>query len=222
MEFAVCASGVAAGMLLKAALGAVVRTDPLLRRLNGRLPAGFAPVFDRHGALLPALIGGLAVWLYDAVAGHDYWYNMAFVLTLTAIAVIDYDYKIVLDKLLAVLALLEIGYWSYAPGAAWSDGLWGAAAGGGIMAAIALLSSGGLGWGDVKLTAVLGIGLGRLNILLTVWLAFVGGGFAAMALIARGRSRRSTVPFAPFIAAAALLSRIYGEAIWSWYMMNYL
>jgi leader peptidase (prepilin peptidase)/N-methyltransferase len=92
--------------------------------------------------------------------------------------------------------------------------LWRALAGLGISFAIYLVISlaarGGLGAGDVKLAAPVGLYLGWLGWEALVWgivLAFVVGGMAGLALAARKRRLRGlTVPFGPFMFAGVMLT----------------
>jgi leader peptidase (prepilin peptidase)/N-methyltransferase len=92
--------------------------------------------------------------------------------------------------------------------------LWRALAGLGISFAIYLVISlaarGGLGAGDVKLAAPVGLYLGWLGWEALVWgivLAFVVGGMAGLALAARKRRLRGlTVPFGPFMLAGVVVT----------------
>lgn len=70
----------------------------------------------------------------------------------------------------------------------------------------------GVGLGDAKLAAIIGAGLGPLLALPAVGLAFVFGAAAACcALAARRLSRHSTLPFAPYLAAAFAVILIVKE-----------
>ena len=75
----------------------------------------------------------------------------------------------------------------------------------------ALLSRGGVGWGDAKLSAALGLALGpRGAVLALVATALAAGLGGAAALAARRRGLRDPLPLAPFFLAgglAALLLR---------------
>lgn len=76
-----------------------------------------------------------------------------------------------------------------------------------------------MGLGDVKLACALGLWLGVKLTVLTLFLAFCSGGVTGMALILAGRkSRKDFMPFAPFIAAGAFLSLLYGDKIIDWYL----
>jgi prepilin signal peptidase PulO-like enzyme (type II secretory pathway) len=71
-----------------------------------------------------------------------------------------------------------------------------------------LFAPGAIGWGDVKLSGVLGLYLGWLGAP-AWWLGMLagfvlGGLYAAGLLITRRASRRSEIPFGPFMLAGAL------------------
>jgi leader peptidase (prepilin peptidase)/N-methyltransferase len=72
----------------------------------------------------------------------------------------------------------------------------------------------GLGLGDVKLAALIGLFVGPAGLIPALIVAALGGlAFAAYAVLARGRSMRQKVPFAPFLvvgAYAAYAARVTG------------
>ncbi len=91
----------------------------------------------------------------------------------------------------------------------------GAALGGGIFFVFVIISRGGVGLGDAKLTFLLGAALGFLPILTSpiiralIYGSIVGGVAAAFLLISRVRGMRDFIPYGPFLclggAAAVLL-----------------
>ena len=94
-------------------------------------------------------------------------------------------------------------------GALWRALAAGALVGGGYTA-LALLPRAGLGFGDVKLAAVLGCALGWFgwrSALLGAVLPYVLAGPVALVLLATGRARPdSPLPFGPWLLAGALLA----------------
>jgi leader peptidase (prepilin peptidase)/N-methyltransferase len=80
----------------------------------------------------------------------------------------------------------------------------------------------GMGFGDVKLAGVLGLYLGWVGwgaVLVGAFGAFLLGGVVSVALIATGRAtRKSGIPFGPFMLAGAGLGIAAGESVWSWYL----
>jgi len=99
--------------------------------------------------------------------------------------------------------------------AAWLGGRIGPALIGGVVwfvafALLALVNPNGLGWGDVKFAALLGIACGALSIRLVLIAALSGliaGSIYALALMARGHRRRR-IAFGPFMLAGAIASLI--------------
>lgn len=81
------------------------------------------------------------------------------------------------------------------------------AVGGSLLCLYAITRGRGLGLGDVKLGAAIGIGLGPAAGLAALGGAFVLGGLYACWLLATRRaSRRDAVSFGPFLAAGTALA----------------
>lgn len=98
-----------------------------------------------------------------------------FVACLIVQAFIDLDHQILLDEILMLMLPTGIIYAYYALPDMW-DSLYGALFAGGLMLLIFLLSRGGMGAGDVKLSFVLGVWLGFKASIVCLMLAFVFGG----------------------------------------------
>jgi leader peptidase (prepilin peptidase)/N-methyltransferase len=96
-----------------------------------------------------------------------------------------------------------------------------AAAVGGFFLALALISPRGMGLGDVKLAPTLGLALGWLSwgaVAVGVFAAFLLGGLAGLAaIVALGRTRKSLLPFGPWLVAGALLGVLVGGEVAAWY-----
>ncbi|HHS50357.1 MAG TPA: prepilin peptidase [candidate division Zixibacteria bacterium] len=156
----------------------------------------------------------------------------AVIFTAVAIAVtgIDIPHKIIPDELsiggLAVgliLAPLRAGAWS---------GLWWAfvsALFGALLLFLvrvggkAIFKKEALGFGDVKLIAMIGAFVGWRGVLLTIFAgALLGsiGGVIAMAFSKEAREER-LIPFGPFLMAGGLVALYFGEGIISWYVTNF-
>ena len=103
------------------------------------------------------------------------------------------------------------------------NGVANAALGGGvgfaIFVVIAIVSRGGMGWGDVKLVALIGLAVGFPLVLFSIIVGAILGSIVALALmIARKRRFRETLPFGPFLALAAMITLLWGSDVLSWYM----
>jgi leader peptidase (prepilin peptidase) / N-methyltransferase len=97
----------------------------------------------------------------------------------------------------------------------------GAAASFGILFVIHLISPRGMGFGDVRLATLLGLGLGWLgwgHVALGLFLGFLFGGVAGVAALAAGRSRKSGLPFGPFLALGTVVAVLIGNSILDWYL----
>lgn len=140
---------------------------------------------------------------------------------LIVIAVIDYDHRLILDKVLFAMAgagiLLRISFAILSNAAAvryMVDALLGFLLGGAILYLIALISRGGMGGGDIKFAAVLGLWFGWKFILSTLFFSFLlGGVISVLLLLLKVKNRRDEIPFGPFMAAAAWISYLYGDEI---------
>lgn len=79
---------------------------------------------------------------------------------------------------------------------------------GGILLIPSVLT-GGMGMGDVKLALFVGLALGLELVLPAMLLMAIGGGLAAVfLLVTKVRGRRDPIPYAPFIAAGALITML--------------
>jgi leader peptidase (prepilin peptidase)/N-methyltransferase len=88
---------------------------------------------------------------------------------------------------------------------------------------LALISRGGMGGGDIKLAAVIGLCLGWPGGLFAVILGCLLAGLAGLALVlTKVKSRKDAIPFAPFLAAGTLLMVYSGSDILYWYFCKVL
>jgi prepilin signal peptidase PulO-like enzyme (type II secretory pathway) len=91
------------------------------------------------------------------------------------------------------------------PGADAMDAALAALLGGGVFLVMAILTRGGLGLGDVKLAMLIGAALGLQAAYQALAIGIVFGGLVILALFLAGAvSRRQAVPYAPFLALAAV------------------
>ena len=87
------------------------------------------------------------------------------------------------------------------------------------MLAIAVVSRGGMGGGDIKLAAFMGLFLGPRLVGLALFLAFLVGGLVGIALLVSGKKgRKDAVPFGPYLALGGVLALLQGGNIISWYL----
>jgi leader peptidase (prepilin peptidase) / N-methyltransferase len=95
---------------------------------------------------------------------------------------------------------------------------------GGILFVVAVVSR-GMGMGDVKLAALIGLVLGSLGLRfvgVAAGAAILFGGLGGLVALAMGRGRKSAIPFGPYLAAGAVVAGLWGEPIASWYIGRFL
>lgn len=141
-----------------------------------------------------------------------------FISLLVIIIVSDVAYMLIPDKvLLFFLPLLAVGR-LFSPLQPWWDSLFGAVVGFSVLYAIAVVSRGGMGGGDIKLFFVIGLVLGTVDTLLTLFVASVIGTIVGIVILRlRNQGRKTPVPFGPSIAIAAIIVYFYGEQMLAWY-----
>jgi leader peptidase (prepilin peptidase)/N-methyltransferase len=87
---------------------------------------------------------------------------------------------------------------------------------------VALVVPGGMGMGDVKLAALIGLVLGSLGLSYVLVAAGVGvlsgglGALAAMVILRYGRKQQ--MPFGPFLAAGAAVALLVAPELWRAYL----
>lgn len=94
-----------------------------------------------------------------------------------------------------------------------------ALAGGGFFAAIVFLTKGrGMGMGDVKLAAALGVLLGWPDAAFALLFSFIIGSLLSLPRLLSGSLRmKSAVPFGPYMVLGAFVVMLWGYDILRWY-----
>lgn len=138
---------------------------------------------------------------------------MVMAAVLVLIAIYDLRYGLIYDRLVLLLLLLSMISLFFGH-TAWETACAGALLGVVLLEGLRVLSGGGLGLGDVKLSVPLGMWLGWEDLLLCLLLASVAGLFYGAGLfVCRRLSRQTPLPFGPFLALGALAAFGWGAAI---------
>ncbi|MFB1080531.1 A24 family peptidase [Jeotgalibacillus sp. JSM ZJ347] len=145
--------------------------------------------------------------------------SVLFASLLIIISVSDLEYMLIPDRILLFFGGLLLMLRIIAPLSPWWDAPLGAASGFTLLLLIAIISKGGMGGGDIKLYAVIGLVLGVKLTLLSFFIAtFIGTAAGLFAIYARKKSRKDPVPFGPSIAAGAMIAYFWGNDLISAYM----
>lgn len=151
--------------------------------------------------------------------------RVAFASALVVLFMIDLEHQILPDAI--TLPGIVVGFacsWFLPPGPLMS--ILGILFGGGLLWAIAeiwlrLRNVDAMGFGDVKMLAMVGAVLGLKLVVVTFVLSSMMGGVVAGAMLATRRADLATkVPFGTMLAVGAFLAGLYGEAIVAWYWTN--
>jgi leader peptidase (prepilin peptidase)/N-methyltransferase len=191
--------------------------------LRGRARCCGAPISPRYplaelatGALYAATT--LVLW---GDAG-SIALGLAFVTTLVAITLTDLERRIIPNKILLVATLVGVALVAATDPGSLPERAIAAAVAGGLLFAIALAYPRGMGLGDVKLAAVMGLYLGR-SVAPALLIAFAAGSLVGVALIARhgAAARKRAVPFGPFLALGGVVSLLAGDQLVDWYLSTF-
>lgn len=173
--------------------------------------------------LATGVIFALLTWHYGL--GLELAIALIYACLFLLIFVIDLERGLVLNVVIypgLALAFIFSFFWPW-PASSWPDigvlsALIGGVTGFGVMMLPYLISRGGMGGGDVMLAGLMGMVTGFPLILVALLLGIVGGGLVAISLLAlRLRTRKDPIPFGPFLAAAAMVTLIWGQPILDWY-----
>jgi leader peptidase (prepilin peptidase)/N-methyltransferase len=144
---------------------------------------------------------------------------------MVAIAIIDVRHQIIPNRLVYPALLVFAAY--ILIGALAGGGLEvitaaiGMLAYGGALLLVAFISPRGMGMGDVKLAALIGLVLGSVGLRYVTVAAAAGillGGVAAIVALIAGASRKNAIPFGPFLAVGALVAAFLAPQISSMYL----
>ena len=176
------------------------------------------------------LLFALLYWKFGL--GLELGISLVYTSLLTAIFVIDLENQLVLDKVIypgMALALAFSFFWprlegmSMVSGEALSKVLSSLAGGALGLAAMALpyilTHRRGMGLGDVKLGALVGLMTGYPLVFVAILLSWIIGGVVAAILLAlKVKNLKDPIPSATFLVISAMVTLLWGQAIWQWYL----
>jgi leader peptidase (prepilin peptidase) / N-methyltransferase len=192
--------------------------------LRGRCRSCSEPISPRYPlveALTAALCVG-AVLAHSSAAGIAL--SVALILIVVPAALIDLEYRVIPNRLTALGAVLALTIGLVLDPSGEPERLIAAAGAGGFLLLAALAYPGGMGMGDVKLAAVMGLFLGRA-VAPAILIALLAGVLVGGVVIARKgarEGRKTAVPFGPFLALGALVAVFAGNDLLEAYVNNFV
>jgi leader peptidase (prepilin peptidase)/N-methyltransferase len=160
---------------------------------------------------------------------HDSWVlpaDLVFTAGLVALSMIDLDTFLLPNRVLypvgfIAVPLLFVGALVEDELGAFGRGLLGGAAAFVVFYLIHVISPRGMGFGDVRLSFLLGCFLGFLGgwyVAFGLLFGFFYGALVGVALqLFAGRKRKQPIPFGPFLAAGTLTIILFGAPVIDWY-----
>jgi leader peptidase (prepilin peptidase)/N-methyltransferase len=145
--------------------------------------------------------------------------GLVFVTMLAAISLTDLERRIIPNKILLVGTLIGVALVAVSDPSSLPERAISAAAAGGLLFLVALAYPRGMGLGDVKLAAAMGVFLGR-DVAPAIFVALLVGSAVGLALIARHGTgaRKHAIPFGPFLAVGGVAGLLAGGEMIDWYL----
>jgi len=86
----------------------------------------------------------------------------------------------------------------------------------------ALIYRGGMGWGDVKMAALIGLVTGFPLVFVALLMGVILGGLVAgFLLLFKIKKRKEAIPFGPFLSLATIATLLWGSDIINWYLGSF-
>jgi leader peptidase (prepilin peptidase)/N-methyltransferase len=145
--------------------------------------------------------------------------GLVFMTMLAMVTLTDLEQRIIPNKILIVGAVLCVAIAAPTdPGGLPERGI-AAAAAGGLFFLAALAYPAGMGLGDVKLAATMGLFLGRA-VAPAILIALLAGSVVGLVLLARygSRARKMAIPFGPFLALGGVVGLLLGDRLIDLYL----
>ena len=179
------------------------------------------PISARY-PLAELTLAALFAATYLILEDQEWWIQVSGLVlcfVLVVVTLTDLDQRIIPNKVvlagsIVAVALVAVGD----PDSLVEHGA-SAAIAGGLMFLIALAYPRGMGMGDAKLVAMIGLFIGRAVAPATL-IGFALGALVGVAMIARQGSaaRKQAIPFGPFLALGGIVGLWFGDDMVQWYL----
>jgi len=187
------------------------------RGCHARIPARYPLIELAVGLAFAAT----AIVLYDDPA--ELALGLVFVAVLAAITLTDLERGIIPNAILAVGAVIGVGIVAATDPGSFPERAIATAAAGGFLLAALLVHPRGMGMGDVKLAAVMGLFLGS-SVAPALLIALAAGALVGIALmLSQGAgARKQAIPFGPFLALGGVVGLLAGPELLDLYLDSFV
>lgn len=187
--------------------------------LKGKCRYCGEPISPQYPLVEAAMGGILCALVFRFGVGAELFFYGVFIFIMIVHAVIDFKDYLLLDVLNIAAGLLGLTGLILFPIFPLIKGLIGAVIGGGLLLLIYLVililfKKEGLGQGDIKTAAVIGLFLGPVNMIFTFIIASIVGILWGIVRMAMGKGR--LLPFGTMLAVGAVVVIFWGEKLVKW------
>jgi leader peptidase (prepilin peptidase) / N-methyltransferase len=149
--------------------------------------------------------------------------GLAFVSVLVTVTVTDLERRVIPNAILVAGAVAGLAMILPADPSSLPERAVAALGAGGFLWLGTLRGGDGMGMGDVKLAALMGLYLG-FAVVASLAVAFAGGAVAGLVLVLRhgAAARKRAIPFGPFLAAGGIFGLWAGDPVVEWYLEAFL
>ncbi len=180
--------------------------------------ARISPIYPMTELTVGAIFA-LTVLVHRHESAAEIAIDLGFVTMLAAITLTDIERRIIPNSILIVGGLLCIALAAPTDPAGLPERVIAAGAAGGLLFLVVLAYPAGMGLGDAKLAAVMGLFLGW-SVAPAILVALLSGSVVGLALIARhgASARKMAIPFGPFLALGGVVGMLVGHQLISLYL----
>lgn len=168
-----------------------------------------------RGVLVELATAVVYVYLYTRFGLTGYMLLLsAYLAILILITVIDLEHRLVLNRVIGPAILLALVAGPFTPDLNWKQVLVGGLVAFGLFYLVALIYPDGMGAGDVKLAAFVGLITGFPTVFVALLIGIFAGGLVSLVLIlSRLRSRRDYIPYGPFLVIGGAYALLWGQPL---------
>ena len=191
--------------------------------LGGRCRSCAARISARYPLVelaVGAAFAATAIVLHDDPA--ELALGLTFVALLAAVTLTDIERRVIPNAVLLVGAVIATGIVLATDPASLPERIAAAVGAGGFLLIAALIYPGGMGMGDVKLAAVMGLFLG-VSVVPALFVGIALGALVGLGLILRhgSEARKHPVPFGPFLAIGGVVGLLAGSRMIEAYLTHF-
>ena len=194
--------------------------------LKGRCRTCGNPIAVRY-LIIESLMGLLAfcVVLKFGVTFPGLIYFI-FIAALIIITFIDIDHQIIPNEISLPGIAAGLVFSFFIPSLTFINSLIGVIVGGGSLWLVATLylfitHREGMGFGDVKLLAMIGAFIGWKGVAVTIFSGSAIGTMVGIAtMLINRKNLKMAIPFGPFLSIGAIIYLFFGEALINWYLLG--